>query len=281
MDDVGATAELSPLFAADGDVYMPSAQTRGPWDPGLLHGGPVAALFATVVGSRTRAESQPARLTVDLVRPVPVAPLRLSIDLVRQGRRLEVFAAELATASDGKLVARATMSAITTSPLAEALDAEAFGGPLVPPPDAPDTTERSWGPPSSAESFVGGAMEFRFGRQLGPQHGMAWLRLWRPVLAGHEITPLARAAAAADVGNAVSASRDGDMPRISFVNADLSLSLSRPPEGEWIRLESRGRWSQNGIGWVASSMADQQGECGAVSNSLVLDAMPPGFGWPS
>lgn len=277
---------ITPLFAREGDdadgVYIPAVHTRGPWDPGLLHGGPVAALFAETVQARMRPEAQPARLTVDLLRPVPLERLRLRIERIREGRRLEVHAAELATVDGDRLVARATVTAITPVAIDGADDVDgsaAFDAALVPPVDRPDDDDRPWGPPSSAESFVGGAMDFRFGAQIAPQHGRAWLRLWRPVLDEVPISPLARAAAAADVGNAVSASREGAMPRISFVNADLSLSVARLPEGEWIRLESRGRWRPDGLGWVSSSLADTRGEVGAVSNALVLDVMPAGFDW--
>ena len=251
---------------ADG-VYQPSVFTRGPWDPGLLHGGPVAALLGELLHDVAGADMQPVRLTVDLMRPVPLAPLTVTTAVLRTGRRLSVV--EGTVTAGGKPVARATLTLLRAAPM----DASALNPPLVAPPDGPQDANSAWGPPRTGESFVGGSMDFHFGELLGLGHGYAWLRLHRPVLPDREISPLARAAAAADVGNAVSSRRDPSLPRFSFVNADLSLSLGRLPEGEWVRLESRSRWEATGIGLVRSTMSDAQGDVGAVSNALVLAPM--------
>jgi hypothetical protein len=264
----------APLFQLSGaTTYKPTVFTRGPWDPTMLHGGPVAALFAEVLQGMAPSESQPVRLTVDLVRPVPLAPLTMTTEVVRSGRRLQVVAGELRAVD--KVVARATLALIAPAPF----DASRYNPPSPPPPDGPDDdVDPEFRPPIGAESFVGGAMDFRFAPPVGLGHGVGWLRLRRAVLPGVAISPLARAAAAADVGNAVSSRRDPELARVSFVNADLSLSLSRPPEGEWIRLESFARWEPTGIGWVRSKMSDRVGEVGAVSNALVLDVAGPSFG---
>ena len=267
-------ADEEPLFdALDERTYLPSIYTRGPWDPTLLHGGPVAALFAELLQAESDDECQPARLTVDLIRPVPIAPLELTTTSVREGRRLDVREGVLR--ASGKPVARATLTSIR---IAE-MDATGLNPDLSPPPDEPGRVDDSFAPPINAESFVGGAMDFLFAERVGLGHGIGWFRLRRRVLADRPISPLARAAAAADVGNAVSSRRDPSLPRVSFVNADLSLSLSRLPEGEWIRLESTGRWEPSGIGWVRSQMSDVRGEVGAVSNALVLEPMKGDFGW--
>ena len=261
----------APLWEPDSsrpNTFVPTAFTRGPWDPGLLHGGPVAALLAELMYDAADRGMQPVRLTVDLMRPVPMVPLVADVRVVRTGKRLQLLEGGLALASDGRGVARSSLLFLRPAPF----DASDYNAQLAPPPDSPeDDVDESWRPPIHAESFVGGAMDFRFGRQLALGHGVGWLRLHRRVLADRPISPLARAAAAADVGNAVSARRDPALPRVTFVNADLSLSLARPPEGEWIRLESRGRWESSGLGWVSSSMSDMRGELGAVSNGLVLE----------
>ena len=104
-------ADEEPLFdTIDERTYMPSIYTRGPWDPTLLHGGPVAALFGEVLQDESDDDFQPARLTVDLIRPVPIAPLELATTSVREGRRLDVREGVLS--ASGKAVARATLSSI-------------------------------------------------------------------------------------------------------------------------------------------------------------------------
>ena len=71
-------------------VFLPDRARSGPWSPDALHGGPVAALLA---GTEPRSEVSrrtdwhPARLTLELVRPVPVAPLTVAARLQRPGAR--------------------------------------------------------------------------------------------------------------------------------------------------------------------------------------------------
>lgn len=262
-----------PLFRRSSDrSFAPTPYTRGPWDPTTLHGGPVAALFAETLQDELATDAQPARLTVDLVRPVPLAPLELTTVVVRDGRRLQVVTGTL-TAS-AKTVATATLAAVRTVDV----DVSGLNPDLAPPPDGPEDADGSWQAPPTSESFVGGSMDFSFVRVGGIGHGIAWLRLRRQVLDDRPISPLARAAAAGDVGGAVSSRRGETMPPVSFPNADLSVSLSRPPEGEWLRMEADSRWEANGVGWALSRMSDHRGEVGAVSNALVLEPVAAGFG---
>ncbi len=51
-------------------------RTPAPWDPAFQHGGPVAALMARAVESELGHGFHVARLTVDFLRPVPIAALQ-------------------------------------------------------------------------------------------------------------------------------------------------------------------------------------------------------------
>lgn len=257
------------LWAREGDRVVPSVLTRGPWDPGLLHGGAVGALLAELGLEAMDPAFQATRLTVDLMKPVPLQSMAWSTEVLRTGRRLQLVEVSLLLA--GSLVARATLLALR--PLA--FEADGLNPSVEPPADGPDDQAgQSWSNDAEAESFIGGGQDFRFlpGESLG--HGVGWFRLRRPVLDDVDTppSPLARAVAAADVGGAVSSRRGTDFPGpVSFVNADISVHLSRPPEGEWIRLASTSRWEASGIGWVDSELGDVTGRCGAANQALVLD----------
>jgi len=99
--------------------------------------------------------------------------------------------------------------------------------------------------------------------------GVAWFRLMLPVLPGRSGSPMARAAAAADFGNGISGFRD-EVMQIAFPNADLTVYLARPVEGEWVRLESTSTWGDDGIGLTHSRLADLSGPVGVAQQSLVL-----------
>ena len=62
------------LFERSGDDFLPTEITRGPWSPDALHGGPVSALLAGLAEALPRpGPMMPARITIELLRPVPLA----------------------------------------------------------------------------------------------------------------------------------------------------------------------------------------------------------------
>jgi hypothetical protein len=261
------------LWSRDGDAVVPSVFSRGPWDPTLLHGGAVGALVAELGQELMDADITPVRLTVDLIKPVPLQPITLSTEVLRTGRRLQLI--EVGLRFGGALVAQATLLALR--PLA--FDDKGMNPPVAAPVDTPeDGGTGSWSVDPDAESFVGGGQEFRFLPPARLGEGVGWFRLRRPVLDDdREPSPLARAAAAADVGGAVSARRgEGSFPDVSFVNADISVHLGRLPEGEWIRLASRSRWEASGIGSVDSELGDAGGPFGSANQALVLERRTTG-----
>jgi hypothetical protein len=259
------------LYAIDGERYVPSELTRGPWDPRAQHGGPPAALLARAIERHEDGERMfTARVSVELLRPVPLAPLALRVRWERPGKRVQLVAASLE--ADGVEVARATGLRIrrTQFPLSAAATRSA----LAPPPDraggrsGADAGQMSIG----GIAFATHAVEHRFvaggfDRQ-GP--GIDWIRLRQPLVAGEPTSPLCRAVAAADFGNGISAvlSRaDG----FSFVNPDLSVYLHRDPEGEWICLDARTQVSELGVGMAESALWDEQGPIGRSVQALLID----------
>src|ERR1019366_8405923 len=77
-------------FLAEGEPFLPPEHARGPWDPRALHGGaPAALMTAAFERFQPGAELVVARLGFELLRPVPMAPLSLSTEIVRAGRRVQ------------------------------------------------------------------------------------------------------------------------------------------------------------------------------------------------
>ena len=76
---------------------VPSELTRGPWDPGSQHAGPPAALLGRAIERLPARASRcgSAAITFEILRPVPIAPLRVEARIVRPGRRVEMVAASL------------------------------------------------------------------------------------------------------------------------------------------------------------------------------------------
>src|SRR5690242_8979985 len=120
--------ERDALFVIDGEEVVPTEFARGPWDPNALHGGPTAALLARAV---ERHDPGPAsfvsRLTVELFRPVPLAPLRVAARTTRAGRNVQsleasVFAGDVEVARASALRLRvADLDVPDNSPPVDAL----------------------------------------------------------------------------------------------------------------------------------------------------------------
>ena len=94
------------FYALDGDLATPSELTRGPWDPNSQHAGPPAALLTRALELCERREgSRIGRVTVEILAPVPIAPLTVSARVVRPGRSVELLEASL-EGPDGEVMRR-------------------------------------------------------------------------------------------------------------------------------------------------------------------------------
>ena len=254
------------LFEQDGDWFVPSESTRSPWSPESLHGGAVAALLARAV-ERVEPEGQfVARLTLELVRPVPVEPLRLETRVDRPGKRVQAVAARLTT-SDGTEVTRATSLRIRHGDFE--LPESAAHQDSVPGPGEPADGTLSGDIGWTAFHNSGVEMRWVEGSFATPGAATVWIRLQLPVVAGEEPSGAQRACAAADFGNGVSSVVPyGEW---IFINPDLSVHLARPPAGEWICLEAVTRAHAVGAGIAESALYDERGRIGRSVQSLLID----------
>jgi hypothetical protein len=255
------------LFAVDGDRLVPSERARGPWDPGSQHGGPVAAVLARAVEQTpSDVPMQVTRLTIELLRPVPLAPVTVTARLIRPGRKVQLVQAVLE--AEERELARMTALRIRTAPLVLPEGTLAAGGDLLPAPETLESTPGREGPPA----FHNEGVEMRFARGRFDQPGPAtvWIRLRQPVVAGEEPTPLQRVAAAADFGNGVSSWLTFDSHL--FINPDLTITLHRLPGGEWVALDAVTTLSPDGIGMAESRLHDETGPIGRAVQSLLVEA---------
>src|SRR5262245_49945824 len=84
------------IYRRSGDVYEPTPWAGSPWSRELQHGGPVCGLIASAAEvAAAETGLRVARLGVDLFRPTPLAPLALSWQYVRRGRRLALLEVRL------------------------------------------------------------------------------------------------------------------------------------------------------------------------------------------
>jgi hypothetical protein len=272
-------AFFSPLGP---DRFQATELTRGPWDPGLQHAGPPAALLGRAIeGHGDRAGLRVARVTFEIARPLPIAELTVATRTLRGGRSVELLEATLRS-GDLELM-RATALRIRTAdldlpagpglpaepglPAGPGLPAELVPGPRLPGPSA-GRVEPFF--PTGQEVGYHTAMEFRFVAgsflELGP--ATVWMRMRHPLVPGEPPSPLCRVLIAADSGNGVSAALDFRTWR--FINPDLTVYLLRYPAGEWVALEAS-TTAADGIGLADTTLHDEQGPIGRSAQALFVD----------
>lgn len=253
------------FYEPDDDGYVATELTRGPWDPGAQHAGPPSALLAREIELLPEAERfQVGRITFEILRPVPIAPMHLSSRILRPGRRVQLVEAEL---SDGEQVLmRATAWRLEINQI----DLPPGAVVETPPPPGPEQGGSAEFFPTDQEHGYHSAMEVRFisggFMELGP--ATVWLRMRQPLVAGEEPTPLQRTLVVADVGNGVSSTLD--YRRFLFINVELSVHLERMPAGEWICVDAVTLPRPSGIGIAESVLCDREGRIGRAAQTLLI-----------
>lgn len=254
------------FYLPDGDLLVPTKLTAGPWSPQAQHGGPLSAVVARAVeGCEPRAGWRLARVTVEILAPVPLEPLRASAALVRPGRSVEMLEGSVAV-DGGREVLRARAWRLRTSDLGVEVG---DGRPAAPGPE--HGAERDFFPGAADEGYHT-AMDIRFltGGYLDPGPAKAWLRQRQPLVAGEEPSPLQRVLVAADVGNGLSS--ELDFRQYVFVNTDLTVHLLRPLEGEWVSVDARTLVAPDGIGLAETLLGDRRGLTGRGAQTLFVHA---------
>lgn len=261
---------MNAVYRVDGSTAFTCDGAAGPWDPGLQHGGAPASLIAWAVERmQTREAMQVVRMTIDLLRPVPIAPLEIKTEVLREGRKIQVCLVTLL--HENVAVARASVLKIRSAdvplPDMELEEKVTLPGPA-----------HGHEPNAHAQGLVGGEKSFIKGMSLRvvkgtffvePGPAAIWFHAHRPIVEGEPISPLMRTAMAADFCNGSSALLD---PREwTFINADLSIHLARTPVGEWILLDAQTWLGPQGTGIAFAKLGDERGYFGRAVQSLVIE----------
>ena len=258
-------SETSSFFVLNGERLVPTALTRGPWSPIHQHGGPPAAVMARAI---EQAAGEPdslhmTRFSVDFVRPVPMEPLTVSVERVRDGRRARGYAAVLLAGSQA--VARATALVIRTEPVTP--PSVPVQEPLLPLPD--ESTPFHWPFFRDPVGYHTG-VETRMARgTFGSGQAAAWMRLRVPVILGETPSPVQRVLTVADSASGIGATFEPGR-FVPFINADLTVALHRFPDGEWIGLDATTALEPHGIGLTRTGLYDVRGPIGQGLQGLVI-----------
>lgn len=263
---------VNALFQQDGNIYNPTEKAAGPWGPTMLHGGSTGGLLGHAMEQASgRDDLHFTRLTVDMFRPVPMAPLTVESRVIRDGKRVQVL--EATVIGNGKEVAKGT--ALKLVPQAVEVPE-----PAVPPANvlaSPDDIESmSLFGSQAAENFPPGLHLNLLVKRIcgfgGTGEGEAWFRMPVPVVEGVENSPFVHISTLSDFGNGL-----GQLyvkNSAGSINADITLYLHRIPEGDWVGFKSKAVMQDHGIGVITTQLYDLQGLVGSISQAIMPQSMP-------
>jgi hypothetical protein len=244
-------------------AWAPTRAVIGPWSDQFQHGGPPIALLGRALRLHPcEAPLQLARLTVEFLGPVPVAPCEIEVKVLRPGKRVELLQAQMTVAGRPALLAHAWRLAPQAGSSPPVRDPYA----IPPLPDAQVT-----GFFNGVSTFpYGEAMEWRFvrGGFAEPGPALVWGRPRIPLVAGEPLHGIDGLLTMLDSANGVSA--ENDIRTHTFVPVDLTLNLHREPAGPWFGMDARTMVDATGIGTVTTTVFDTAGPVGRSLHTLFV-----------
>ena len=259
------SSDASAIFVPDGDRLRPTRFAEGPWNPAHQHGGPVAGLLARAIDALpSAAPMRITRLTVEMTRPVPMAPLTVETRILRDGRRIQQV--EAAVVHDGEVRARTTALRMRTT---DGREDAVIADDAVAPVRVAAPAERFDVDHPMVPGFLR-AVDYE--RQTLPERGkptVAWTRLRVPLVDGETPTPIVRLATLCDFASGTG--NPLDFTRWTSINPDLTVHVAREPRGAWIAIEGRTRIEEDGTGLSTARFFDEQGPIAAGMASLLVE----------
>lgn len=256
------------FYLRQDDAFLPTPATVGPWDPALQHGGPPAALLGRAIESLGgRSDVRVSHFSLDFLTALPLAPMTVRAEVERPGKRIELAAATAIISGRPVLRASAWRLAIGAdrSPRIGFDDA---------PPPMPDRESRDFF--EGVRTFgYGESLEWRFAsggfRVRGP--AIVWSRMRIPLVPGEAPSPLVRLLTMVDSANGVS--WEVDFLTYMFVPVNLTVAITRSPEGEWVGMHAITSLASDGVGTTRARLFDARGYVGEALQSLFVSRREP------
>jgi hypothetical protein len=262
---------IGALFEREGDRVSPTSLCTGPWDPSAMHGGPPTLLCGRFLADHGDGQEafHLARLTVELVRPIPLAPLTVEVIETRPGHRIQLL--------DAVVRDEAGLEVLYARGMRIRRGDNGLDPATTSPTPTPDVRAPTGSPPydhgydREPGGFYMDAFEIRSAddRSFGPFGASAcWFRLLAPTFAGEAIGSLDRVLSVADFGNGISNVVDIDTHL--YINPDLTVNVHRLPVGEWLLSDAVTELRADGYGTATAHLFDEHGALGVANQSLLV-----------
>ncbi len=254
---------MSYVYRLDGATAIASELSSGPWGR-MQHGSAPAALIAYIAESiPSKQPMRTARLTIDLMRPVPIAPLTVKTEIVRDGRKIRLLRIDLL--AKGMLMVSGSVLQIRRASVE--LPPRLGDEPVTLP--GPEAGHRARSKTADVPFLTQLGISTVKGRFNSPGPAAAWIRVEQPLIEAVPTSRLMSAAVAADFCNGASAVLD--FRQWTFINGDLTISLARDPLDDWILLDAETWLGPDGAGLAFARLGDAHGYFGRAVQSILIE----------
>lgn len=264
--------EDTPYFTQEDGLYIPSRFCRGYWSPDTLNGRIVCGLIGYAMDEAFGApDLVPVRFTVDMLRLIPSAPLRIETEIVRSGRRAMFTRAQLWSGDAVLAQASAIFVRASANPKGATFQTPNWD---VPPPQTltsrPNPQFLDLRPiPAQPGTTMQDADAAQAASRSHPEGRRYWISDPRRVVGSQDNSAFARLAALADFASPLA---NGSAVGIEFINTDVTLYLHRMPVGEWFGFEFMKHNALDGIAIGECWLYDEVGPLGTSSVAAIANS---------
>ena len=265
--------EAEAFYLPDHGGFVGTVLAQGTWDPRTQTGVAVLALLGHVLEDiPTLAPMTMARITVDMVRPVPIHRRMVVLpSVVREGKKLQVL--DLSLVVDDVEHARARVLRLR--------DEDIGDRPRLPASTTTVDPASALEPPEQVEALVRPdgpgmmrAVDLRRARVGESDSYGFWMRLRVPVVAGEPLRATALQTVAVDFANCIGVALDPSAA--STINPDVSGQFLRAPTGDWLAIVGDTRFDHTvGRGISAATLSDRDGVFAVATTSQLVQPAAP------
>ncbi len=248
-------------------VFVGNEAARGPWSADHCHAGPVTGLVARAAETEVGPDKMLTRLTIDMLRPMPLSGLRVAAETERHTKTMATTRVTVHDLDD-TLCAKATTMHLVRR------DLGAVPNVSMDPPELEGAVSGSFPIGETRHKLTGFAhySEVLYPKNSTPGPGpkAIWMRT-PPLLPGEAQSPIQALCPLADCANGIS--WNAPTTEMGFMNTDLTVQIHREPVSDWLASDSVCHWQPSGIGMSQAVLYDTEGPIGAALQTLIL--FPP------
>lgn len=264
------------FFNKEGDVFSPQSAAGSPWSETMQHGGPVNAIITlSIEAVAEKVGMQVVRLTMDILKPVPMKSVQVKSHFIRRGGKMAVVDTFLTVTGSDEPVASGRAVLLKATPGRKAM-VDTSGSC---PESKGSLLREPWLPAEMTAQLPPGLHHLiQFYPSTKKERPACWVNCVTDMLQDRAMTPLEHCATTADMTTVLATRMCAtQLGSLSFdvaeiMNTNTSIHFTRPPVGEWFAYTDHFIQVSGSYGVAECVIYDEQGCIGRVAQNLIVNS---------